>query len=104
VAVARRSSVWVDGRVRPQRAPATLTSYTNVYTIYGVYKCVYNRSVTASELKRKLRALGCTFEESTNHTAVILNSKRTVMPRHPAKEIKTGTLKAILKALGIEQL
>jgi predicted RNA binding protein YcfA (HicA-like mRNA interferase family) len=26
------------------------------------------------------------------------------MPRHPAKEVKTGTVRGILKKLGIEEL
>ena len=60
--------------------------------------------MTASELKRKLARLGCKFEEKTRHLQIHYRGKTTVMPRHPSKEIATGTLKAILKQLGIEKL
>jgi mRNA interferase HicA len=60
--------------------------------------------VTASELKRKLARLGCTFEQGTRHLVVIYKGKATEMPRHPAKEIKTGMVRGILKRLGIEEM
>ena len=63
----------------------------------------YCMGVTASELKRKPAKLGCTFEEGTKHLTVYYKSKRTLMPRHPSKEIKTGTYHAILKKLGIKE-
>jgi mRNA interferase HicA len=59
--------------------------------------------MTASELKRKLRKLGCTFEQGTRHLVVIYHGKATEMPRHPAKEIKMGTYRQILKDLGIKE-
>jgi len=58
--------------------------------------------VTASELKRLLQSKGCTLEEGKKHTKVILGRKTARMPRHPSQEIKTGTLNAILKDLGIK--
>jgi len=64
----------------------------------------YYRVVTASELKRKLAKLGCTFEQGTRHLVVIYRGKATEMPRHPAKELKTGTVRGILEALGIKEL
>jgi mRNA interferase HicA len=60
--------------------------------------------VTASELKRKLARLGCTFQQGTRHTIVVYKGKAAEIPRHPAKEIKTGTVRGILKKLGIEEL
>jgi mRNA interferase HicA len=63
----------------------------------------YYMRVTASELKRKLAKLGCTFEEGTKHLTVYYKGERTLMPRHPPKEIKTGTYHAILKKLGIKE-
>ena len=57
--------------------------------------------MTASELKRLLKAKGCALEEGKKHTKVTLVSKTARMPRHPSQEIKTGTLNAILKDLGI---
>ena len=58
--------------------------------------------VTASELKRWLRKQGCTFEEGTKHTKVMLGHRTTRMPRHPSLELKTKTLRTILKELGLE--
>ena len=59
--------------------------------------------MTASELRRKLQAAGCTFEDGKKHTIVRLGSRRTIMPRHGSKEIKTGTYRGILKDLGLEE-
>jgi mRNA interferase HicA len=59
--------------------------------------------VTASELRRKLAKVGCTFEEGTKHLVVYYEGERTLLPRHPAKEIKTGTYRGILKRLGIKE-
>jgi mRNA interferase HicA len=60
--------------------------------------------VKANELKRKLAKLGCTFTDGTRHILVSLNGRHSTIPRHPAVEIKTGTLNGILKQLGIKQL
>jgi len=59
--------------------------------------------VTANELKRKLAKLGCTFEHGARHTIVMYQDKRTEIPRHPAKEVKTGTYHGILSKLGIKE-
>jgi mRNA interferase HicA len=59
--------------------------------------------VTASELKRMLAKLGCTFEQGSRHLIVRYQGKRTLMPRHPSQEIHTGTYHAILKKLGIKE-
>jgi mRNA interferase HicA len=58
--------------------------------------------VTASELRRKLAKLGCTFEQGRRHTIAIYKGKTSPIPRHPAREIKTGTYRKILKDLGLE--
>jgi mRNA interferase HicA len=59
--------------------------------------------VTANELKRKLAKVGCAFEDGTRHLVVYYKGNRTLVPRHPAKEIKTGTYRGILKRLGIKE-
>jgi mRNA interferase HicA len=59
--------------------------------------------MTASELKRKLAHLGCTFEHGTKHLVVYYKGRRTLLPRHPSREIKTGTYHGILKKLGIKE-
>jgi len=69
-----------------------------------VIRSAYHGIVTASELRRKLAKVGCTFEDRTKHTRIFFGTKESHMPRHPSKEIKKGTLQAILKQLGIEHL
>lgn len=59
--------------------------------------------MTASELKRWLKSQGCTFEEGNKHTKVTLGNRTSQIPRHPSLEIRTGTLNAVLKQLGIKK-
>jgi mRNA interferase HicA len=59
--------------------------------------------MTASELRRWLKARGCSFEDGKKHTKILLGSRVTFMPRHPNKELKTGTVQVILKDLGLEK-
>jgi mRNA interferase HicA len=58
----------------------------------------------ASELRRKLASAGCTFMDSKKHVIIYYRGHRSLMPRHPAKEVKTGTVQGILRKLGIEEL
>jgi len=58
--------------------------------------------VKASELKRWLKKHGCSFVEESRHTRIVLGSRISRMPRHPAKEIKSGTLQSILKDLDLK--
>ena len=60
--------------------------------------------MTASELRRRLATLGCRFDDGTKHTIIFYRGKRTLMPRHPSREIKSGTYHGILKRLGIKEL
>ena len=60
--------------------------------------------MTASELKRKLAKAGCTFVDAKKHLVVYYQGNGTLMPRHPAKELKKGTVQSILKVLGIKEL
>jgi mRNA interferase HicA len=53
--------------------------------------------VKASEIRRWLKKQGCTFVEESRHTRIVLGANMSRMSRHPAKEIKTGTLQSILK-------
>jgi hypothetical protein len=43
----------------------------------------------ASELRGKLANAGCTFVNGKKHVIVY-----SLMPRHPAKEVKTGRFRA----------
>ena len=59
--------------------------------------------MTASELRRRLAKLGCTFQNGKKHAIVYYKGQRTLIPRHPSHEIKTGTYHGILKKLGIKE-
>jgi len=59
--------------------------------------------ITASELRRKLAALGCTFEDGKKHLLVYYTGRRSLMPRHPSREIKKSTYQGILKQLDIKE-
>jgi predicted RNA binding protein YcfA (HicA-like mRNA interferase family) len=60
--------------------------------------------MTYRELARKLRALGCEFKRHSKGSHEIWVNPRTnqatVIPHHPG-DIPKGTLRAILKQLGI---
>ncbi len=68
----------------------------------SVYISVYYGSVTGNEFKRWLASRGCTFEEGTKHTKVFYRGQWTMLPRHGAKEMKTGTAEGIKKKLGLK--
>lgn len=42
--------------------------------------------------------------DSKKHLIIYYKGNRSLMPRHPGKEVKTGTVDGILKKLGIEEL
>ena len=62
--------------------------------------------VKAAELLRRLRRLATqrwwdfSIKEGGNHTKVRINGKQTVVPRH-ASDLKTGTLRGILKQIDV---
>lgn len=55
-----------------------------------------------SEFKRRLAALGASFEEGSRHTKVYLNGKQSTLPRHGSQELGDGLRRAILKQLGVK--
>jgi len=62
----------------------------------------YHWVVKVSELRRWLKKQGCMFVEESRHTRIVLGSRISRMPRHPAKEIKRGTLQTVLKDLDLK--
>jgi mRNA interferase HicA len=60
--------------------------------------------VTSSQFKRWLAQQGCRFEPGKGgHLIVRLGDRRSVLPMHgSSKELKKGTMLAILKALGLK--
>lgn len=63
----------------------------------------YVYPVTSAELKRWLERQGATFESAKGgHLWVLLRGRRAILPMHGSrKELKTGTIAAIKKQLGV---
>jgi predicted RNA binding protein YcfA (HicA-like mRNA interferase family) len=62
--------------------------------------------MTKNEARRKLVRLGATIEKSRGkggHVLVTLNGRRSYLPTGSG-ELKTGTLRAILRDLGLTSL
>jgi mRNA interferase HicA len=59
----------------------------------------------STEAKRYLQKLGARFESGKGgHLKVTLNGRFSILPMHGSgKELPTGTWRAILKQLGIEE-
>jgi mRNA interferase HicA len=59
--------------------------------------------MNSSQFRRFLAKQGCTFEEGKKHTLVRRGDRLAALPRHGgAKQLGTGLMRAIRKALGIE--
>jgi len=59
--------------------------------------------VTSAEFKRWLEKQGCTFgTQKGSHLKVYRGGRQSILPMHPKKELKTGTVNGILKALGLK--
>lgn len=54
-----------------------------------------------SEFRRWLESQGVEISNGTNHLKLRFKDKRSVMPRHPSKEIKESLRIAIIKQLGL---
>lgn len=67
---------------------------------------MYILNMNSKELKRWLAAQGCTFESKqggSGHLIVKLGDKVTDLPMHgQGKELGTGLVNAIKKALGLK--
>lgn len=55
-----------------------------------------------SEFVRWLASKGATFKQGKKHLKVFLNGEQTVVPRHAAAEMKTGTVEGIKKKLKLK--
>jgi mRNA interferase HicA len=59
--------------------------------------------LTSAELKRWLERQGCTFgAQKGSHLKVYLGGRQSVLPMHPKRELKTGTVAGIKKRLGLK--
>lgn len=54
------------------------------------------------QFRKWLEANGVVIENGTNHLRLQYRDKKTVMPRHPGKEINEKLRLAILKQLGLK--
>lgn len=54
-----------------------------------------------SEFKRWLEAQGVEVENGTRHWKLSYKGRQSTLPRHPSKELKEGTRRAILSQLGL---
>lgn len=58
--------------------------------------------MNSREMKRWLAAQGATFKPGKGgHLKVFLNGRRSILPMH-STELKTGTVEAIKKQLGLK--
>ena len=55
-----------------------------------------------NEFRKWLKEQGVIFIEGKKHTKLTLGDKISYMPRHPAKELKKGTVEGIKKQLGLK--
>jgi len=58
--------------------------------------------VKQSEFVRWLARQGAVFKDGAGHIKIYLNGRQSVLPRHPARELKTGTVEAVKKQLGLK--
>lgn len=54
-----------------------------------------------SEFRRWLEKQGVEVKQGTNHLKLYYQNRRSVMPRHPGKEIGERLRKEIIKQLGL---
>lgn len=55
-----------------------------------------------SEFKRWLESQGVQIKHGANHWKLYHNGKQSTLLRHPSKELKEGTRRAILKQLDMK--
>ena len=59
--------------------------------------------MTSAQMKRWPEKQGCTFgAQKGSHLKVYLGDKQTILPMHAKKELKTGLMNGIRKALGLK--
>jgi mRNA interferase HicA len=58
--------------------------------------------VKQSEFVRWLKENGVIVKDGTKHLRLTLNNKVSHLPRHPARELRTGIIEAVKKQLGLK--
>ena len=82
-----------------------IAAATDLLTSQQICFILYASEVTSQELKRFLQKQGCTFEAGRGgHLTVRLGDKVSTLPMHGNKrDLPTGTVNAILKALDLKK-
>jgi len=68
--------------------------------VYWPHQIKEKEAMKTSEFKRWLLSKGVEMQEGKKHTKLYYQGKQSVLPRH-ASELKNGTMKAIIKQLGL---
>jgi mRNA interferase HicA len=58
--------------------------------------------VKQSEFVRWLRSQGVVIENGKNHLKLYCNGEQTILPRHPAKELKQPLVEGVKKKLKLK--
>jgi len=85
--------------------PSALDHREAAAPLAKISKIVYCLYLRAKELIRWLSKEGATFKEGTkgSHLKVYFQGLQTVIPVHHGKDLKAGTLHAILRDLGLRK-
>ena len=59
--------------------------------------------MTHDEFRRWLLRQGAVLSEARRHTKVVVNGRVAFLPRHGQRELPIGTMKAILRQLGLRE-
>ena len=78
-----------------------MLAIVHVFVYDSTIETTGKAGVKISEFKRWLESQGVQVMNGKSHWKLYYNGKQTVLPRHPSKELKEGTKRAILKQLGI---
>ena len=93
--------------LHPHQVPAIVLEIVKLNSFVDFNTYVEQIIMNASELKRLLKAKGCTFEThrgGSGHLTVIFNGRRAQLPMHGSgKELGKGLVRAILKQLGLNE-
>jgi mRNA interferase HicA len=73
--------------------------YALLFTLHASKQ--HGGTVKISEFKRWLESQGVEVREGTRHWKLYYQGNQSTLPRHPSKELKEGTRRAILKQLGL---
>jgi len=81
---------------------AIASSLDGAWRLTNTTEVFRSLAMNSNEFKRWLAKQGATFQKGKgSHLKIFLNGRQSVMPMHHA-ELKTGTVEAIKKQLGLK--